>query len=143
MSDISHTRPAPHEGAAHHPNSHLHAEIDRLDRLSRRLDTAFRIPGTRIRLGWDSIIGLIPGVGDLAAAAPGLWIISRAHALGAPNHVLARMAANSGIDWAVGSIPLLGDLFDVGFKANRRNVALLRRHFGLPEVVEPGDIPPR
>ena len=105
------------------------AEIARLERLAGRMDSAFRIPGTRIRMGWDSIVGLVPGLGDAAAMAPGLYIIWRAHRLGVPTSTLTRMGVNSAFDWAIGSIPLLGDIFDVGFKANLRNAALIRRHF--------------
>ncbi|OWU83768.1 membrane protein [Oceanicola sp. 22II-s10i] len=108
-------------------------EVERLERLANRLDAAFRIPGTGIRLGWDSILGVLPGVGDLVTIAPGVYIMHRASALGVPGHKLARMGLNVGIDWVVGSIPLLGDIFDVGFKSNRRNVRLIREHFGLPE----------
>lgn len=103
-------------------------EIDHLDRLAQRMDSLFRLPGTRIRIGLDSLLGLIPGVGDVAALMPAGYIILRAHRMGASRPVLARMAVNTGIDTVVGSIPLIGDIFDVGYKANRRNVALLRRH---------------
>lgn len=92
------------------------------------MDSLFRLPGTRIRIGLDSLLGLIPGVGDVAALMPASYIILRAHRMGASRPVLARMAVNTGIDTVVGSIPLIGDIFDVGYKANRRNVALLRRH---------------
>ena len=105
-----------------------HAEVERLERMAAALDTAFRIPGIGVRVGWDSILGLIPGVGDTVALAPGAYIVWRAHKLGADPAVVARMAVNSGVDYAIGAIPLIGDLFDVGFKANRRNVTLLREH---------------
>ncbi len=104
------------------------ARLAKLERVANLMDSALRIPGTRIRVGLDSIVGLVPGVGDTLALAPGAWIIGSAWNMGAPNHVLGRMALNSGIDWAIGTIPLIGDLFDVGFKANIRNVALLREH---------------
>ena len=107
-----------------------HAErLARLDRVARRMDSAIGIPGTRFRFGLDSILGLVPGVGDVLTLAPGAWIIWNAHKMGAPRRVLARMAVNSGIDAAIGTIPVIGDLFDIGWKANRRNVALLRDHF--------------
>ena len=126
------------------------ARLDRMERTARLMDSAFRIPGTRIRVGLDSIVGLVPGIGDTLALAPGAWIIGSAWSMGAPGHVLGRMAVNSGIDWIVGSIPLLGDLFDVGFKANLRNVALLREHFektkgrpdGRPLTVEATPVQP-
>ncbi|EIE50529.1 uncharacterized protein DUF4112 [Salipiger aestuarii] len=90
------------------------------------MDRAFRLPFTRIRLGWDSIIGLVPGVGDTLALAPAAWIVSQAHQAGAPRHILGQMGVNIGIDWVIGLLPLIGDLLDVGYKANTRNAALLR-----------------
>ncbi len=108
---------------------HPHLDrLDRLDRLAHRLDSAFRIPGTRIRLGYDSLLGLVPGIGDVASVAPAAYIVLESQRMGVPTSLLVRQAANIGIDALVGSVPLVGDLFDVGYKANRRNVALLRRH---------------
>lgn len=108
----------------------LRAELDRLDRLAHRMDTLFTIPGTSIRVGLDTILGLVPGIGDTATAIPAGYIVYRAHRMGMPRIKLARMGVNAGIDWLVGSIPLVGDLFDLGFKANRRNVRMIRAHFG-------------
>ena len=102
--------------------------LERLDRLSRRMDTAFRIPVIGKRVGWDSILGLIPGIGDAVALTPAAYIVLESHRLGLPKHKLARQGVNVAIDAFVGSIPLLGDIFDVAFKANRRNVAILREH---------------
>lgn len=102
------------------------ARIARLEKLAWWLDSGFRVPGTALRFGWDSIIGLVPGIGDLLTALPGLWILTEARALGARKRVLARMALNTGADVVLGSVPLIGDLADVAIKANRRNVALLR-----------------
>ncbi len=104
------------------------AELRELERLAMWLDTRFRLPGTQIRFGLDGLLGLVPGIGDALAAFPAIYILVRAHRIGVPRHLLIRMAANLGIDWLVGSIPVLGDVFDVGFKANWRNVDLLRRH---------------
>ncbi|MCE6953044.1 DUF4112 domain-containing protein [Cereibacter sphaeroides] len=101
-------------------------EIRRLDRLARLLDARFSLFG--IRFGWDGIASLIPGVGDAATLAPGAWLIWRAHRLGVPGSVILRMAANSGVDFVFGSIPVLGTIFDVAFRSNLRNMALLRRH---------------
>ena len=112
------------------------AELARLARLADRLDTIFRIPGTRIRFGWDGIASIVPVVGDLAAFAPAAWIIWRAHRMGAPAHVIGRMGVNVGLDTAIGSIPVIGTLFDVGWKANRRNVKLLQDHFGEVDPAE-------
>lgn len=102
-------------------------QIARLETLARVLDDVFRVPGTRIRFGLDGIVGLIPGVGDAATGALAAYLAVRAWDLGLPARVILRMAANVGIDLAVGSIPVAGDLFDVGFKANRRNVELIKR----------------
>jgi hypothetical protein len=104
----------------------LRAEIARLDRLADLLDSRFRLPGTRIRFGLDGLIGLVPGIGDTLVLAPAVWLVWRASRLGVPRRDIARMAANTGVDYVVGLVPILGDLFDVGFKGNRRNIAILR-----------------
>jgi len=101
-------------------------EFKRLDWMATTLDSRFRIPGTRIRLGWDTLIGLVPGVGDLATLVPAAWILFEGYRLGARRRVLLRMAVNTLVDTAVGSVPVIGDIFDIGFKSNRRNVKLLR-----------------
>jgi C4-dicarboxylate transporter len=101
------------------------------------MDSAFRIPGTGFRVGWDGILGLIPGIGDAAALAPALYILWRAQKLGAPPVLLGRMAAWVAADTAVGAVPVIGDIFDIGLKANRRNVALLRDHLGRSPASPP------
>ena len=118
-----------------------HARIARLERLAHNMDSRYRLPGTNIRFGWDSLIGLVPGVGDVATLAPAGYILLEAHRMGAPTALKAKMMANSGIDWVVGSIPLIGDILDVGLKANRRNVALLRDHFGTPGGPDASEAP--
>ncbi len=107
-------------------------ETEKVRSLARLLDTAIRIPGTNIRFGLDSILGLIPGLGDVSGAALSGYIVLSAARLGVPRAVLGRMVLNLGVDTIVGTIPLLGDLFDVGFKANVRNAALLEKHIGEP-----------
>lgn len=102
--------------------------------LGRVLDSAFRIPGTGITVGLDPILGLVPGLGDLAGAVASGYIVLTAARLGAPKAVLARMLLNLGTDTLVGSVPVLGDLFDVGFRANIRNTELLDRHLGQPST---------
>ncbi len=102
--------------------------IARIDRLATLLDTRFAIPFTKIRFGADSLIGLAPGVGDAITAALALYIVYEAHRLGAPKTVLARMLGNVAIDGMVGIVPVAGDVFDVMFRANRRNVRILREH---------------
>jgi hypothetical protein len=88
---------------------------------------AFIVPGTKIRYGIDGIIGLIPVVGDIIATALSLWLVREARALGAPWHVTARMLGNVAVQGVVGAVPVAGDAFDVLFRANMRNVRLLRR----------------
>jgi hypothetical protein len=100
----------------------------RLDALAMLLDTAFLIPGTNIRFGFDALIGLVPGIGDALTTIISLYIVREARALGAPRLLIARMLANVAIDGVVGAIPLLGDTFDVAWRANRRNVDLLQKH---------------
>ena len=91
------------------------------------MDEAFTIPGTRIRVGLDSIIGLIPGIGDSVGLATTGYILVHGYRYGVRRRVLARMAGNAGVDFLLGSIPLVGDIFDVYFKANRRNADLLEK----------------
>ena len=102
--------------------------LARLDALANLLDTAFVIPGTNIRFGFDAMIGLVPGIGDAITTVVSLYIVREARELGAPRHLVARMLVNVAIDGVVGAVPLLGDAFDVMWRANRRNVALLRKH---------------
>jgi hypothetical protein len=98
--------------------------------LARLLDSAFRIPGTGVRVGADSIFGLIPVIGDFAGAALSGYIVLASARLGVPPAALVRMLINIGIDTVVGSVPVLGDMFDAGWRANIRNVALLDSHLG-------------
>ncbi len=107
-------------------------DAERVRSLARLLDSAIRVPGTNIRFGLDSVLGLIPGLGDVSGAALSGYIVISAARLGIPKAVLGRMLLNLGVDTVVGTIPLLGDLFDVGFKANVRNAALLEQHVGGP-----------
>ena len=99
----------------------------RLQRLARLLDSEFQLPGTRWRIGLDPLIGLVPGIGDTAGAAISLWLIAEAGRLGVPSATLLKMLLNVLVDTTVGSIPLLGDIFDAGYKANLRNLELLER----------------
>ena len=104
------------------------ADVARLRRLAETMDSAFRLPIVGIRIGWDAILGLVPGVGDALALLPSAYILKEAHRLGAPSSTLVRMGVNTGIDLAIGSVPLVGDLFDIGWKSKLRNVDLLERH---------------
>lgn len=114
------------------PNKPL-PDLHTARRLTHWLDSAVRIPGTRITVGLDALLGLIPGGGDLAGAALSAYLVTLAARAGAPASVLARMLGNVIIDAAVGTIPVLGDLFDVGWKANSRNLRLLEAQVDTPE----------
>ncbi|WP_320194394.1 DUF4112 domain-containing protein [Agrobacterium rosae] len=107
--------------------------LRRLSGIARLMDTAIGIPGTRIRFGADSIMGLVPLVGDGAGALVGLYIVNEARRLGVPRDKLARMVGNIGMDAVVGSVPLVGDLFDVYFKSHRRNVNMIIDHFSIDQ----------
>lgn len=102
--------------------------IARLDAFANLLDVAFIVPGTNIRFGVDALIGLVPGIGDAVTTLMSLYIVREARELGAPRHLIARMLVNVALDGVVGAVPLLGDAFDVMWRANRRNMALLRNH---------------
>jgi hypothetical protein len=106
--------------------------VERLKTLTRLLDTAFQIPGTRIRFGLDALIGIIPGIGDAIGAVFSAGIVFQAARLGVSQATLIRMMGNVALDTIVGEIPLLGDLFDAGWKANTRNLALLEAHLQQP-----------
>jgi uncharacterized protein DUF4112 len=105
------------------------AALARLDRLAQLFDTAFLVPGTNIRFGVEAIMRLVPGIGDAAASALSCYLLYEAHRLGVPSHIFARMLLNVAIEGAVGTVPFLGDAFDVAFRANRRNVRILREYF--------------
>jgi hypothetical protein len=100
--------------------------IARLDALAALLDTAILVPGTNFRFGLDALIGLVPGIGDAVTTLLSLYIVREARALGAPRRLVWRMLGNVALDGVVGAVPLAGDVFDVMWRANRRNVALLR-----------------
>jgi hypothetical protein len=102
-----------------------HARIARIDALATLLDTALVIPGTGIRFGLDALIGFFPVLGDTITTALSLFIVHEAYQLGAPGHVIARMLGNVALDGVLGAVPLVGDVFDVLWRANRRNVRLL------------------
>lgn len=103
-------------------------ELDRLDRLAYLMDQQFALPGTKMRMGLDGLIGLIPGIGDTITMAVSAYIVHRAWKAGVSPLILSRMIWNIFIDWAVGIIPFFGDIFDVRWKANRMNVDMLKAH---------------
>jgi len=109
--------------------------LDRLRWVGWLLDNSIPIPGTRFRLGIDQLIGLVPGIGDLIGGLLSLYIIVQASRMGVPRGLLARMGWNVAIDTLVGEVPILGDLFDIGFKANIRNLALLDGYLERPVEV--------
>ena len=101
--------------------------IDRLDRLAKLLDSALPIAGGKLRVGLDPLLGLIPGLGDTLGMMLSCFVVYEAARLGVSRFVLARMIGNVAIDGLIGVVPIVGDLFDFVFQANRRNVKLLRR----------------
>jgi hypothetical protein len=102
--------------------------VARLEAVGRLMDSAFVLPGTNIRLGLDAIIGLVPVAGDVISGLVSSYLIWEARQLGAPRWLIARMMANTFLDTTLGVIPLVGDAFDLMFRANMKNMALLRRH---------------
>ena len=102
--------------------------LELLRRWARLFDAAFRIPGTGFRFGIDPLLGLLPGIGDLATPLLTVFILWQAARLRVPKVVLARMALNALIDAGLGTIPIVGDAFDFAWKANDWNLALLERH---------------
>lgn len=105
--------------------------IRRIRGLTRLMDTALRVPGTPISFGADSVLGLVPGIGDFAAAAVSLFIVNEARRLGVPNDKLLNMLINVGVDTVAGTVPVVGDIFDAYFKSNRRNFQMVLDHFDL------------
>ena len=101
------------------------AQLQRIEKLAQLFDARFEIPGTKIRFGWDGLIGLLPGVGDTLTLLPQLYLVFEALRLKLGRATLLKMLLNVLIDWLVGSIPVLGDLFDVAFKSNLRNAKLV------------------
>lgn len=106
----------------------LEDSLRRLDGLAMLMDSAVTSPGTKFTLGLDALIGLVPVLGDMVTTAISSYILYEARRLGASKLTLARMAGNVAIDGVVGAIPIVGDMFDVTFRANRRNMAILRTH---------------
>lgn len=107
--------------------------LAKLGRIARMMDSALTVPGTGIRIGADALVGLLPGVGDLATKAVAAYIIYEAHRMGVPKRKLARMAGNVATDLVFGTAPLVGDVFDVFFRANNRNLKIIYDHFGTPD----------
>jgi uncharacterized protein DUF4112 len=121
-------RPGTFERVERLPDADVQAALARITAIAKMMDSLFAIPGTRIRVGVDAILGLVPVVGDLLSQVIATYIIWEARQLGVSKLVLWRMVANTLIDTAVGSVPLVGDAFDVAFRANMKNLRLLQRH---------------
>jgi len=107
--------------------------LDQVELIAWLLDNSIPIPGTGRRIGLDGIIGLVPGVGDLLAAAVSVLVVIRAAQFNLPRIVLVRMLANVALDLGIGAIPVVGDAFDLWFKASTRNLDLMRRYITTPE----------
>ncbi len=105
------------------------AALQQLDMVARLMDSQFKIPGTDIRFGLDAIIGLIPGLGDLSTFAISGYMIVIMSRNGASGYVMARMLLNVLVDTIFGMVPILGDIFDVAYKSNMRNIRLMREHY--------------
>lgn len=111
-------------------------QINKLRAIARIFDELVPIPGTKMRFGLDAILGLLPGGGDLVGGAVSAYSILIAARMGAPASVIVRMGLNIAIDTVVGLVPLLGDLFDASWKANRKNVTLLEQYTTAPTTVK-------
>lgn len=110
------------------PRVRLDHSMRRLDALATLMDAAFIIPGTNVRMGLAGIIGLVPGIGDIVGGAISSYIVWEARRIGAPGWLIGRMMLNVAIETSIGIVPIVGDMFDIMFRANLRNVALLKRY---------------
>jgi len=128
MAYVNHGAPGTFERVETLERREVEAALARLNMVARTMDSLFAIPGTRLRLGVDSVIGLVPVVGDLVAHAVAAYLIWEAKQLGVSKLTLWRMVGNTLIDTVVGAVPFVGDAFDVVFKANMKNLRLLQRH---------------
>jgi len=121
------------------PNQSQIASLWRLRQISHLLDNAIPIPGTRYRIGLDPVLGLIPGGGDLISSIFAGYVVFKAAQLGAPRETLVQMAANIVFDTVAGTVPVAGDLLDVTWKANVKNIELLDAHLGSPDAGKKAD----
>lgn len=100
----------------------------RVEAMEQLLEGLFTIPGTQMRVGLDTIVGLVPVVGDVVTAAMGAWIVWEGRNLGMSKFQLARMAGHIGVDTLIGAVPLVGDLFDLAYKSNTKNLRIIKKH---------------
>lgn len=121
------------------PRTVMDRKVLRVHRLARLWDARWRLPGTNFRFGLDSVVGLIPGIGDLLCAGVSLYIVREAKELGVRKRTRLRMLANIALETVVGSIPLVGDLFDAAWKANQKNVRLIEKHIAANTPEPPGN----
>ena len=112
------------------------AKINRLRRLSKVMDNAIAIPGTKVSFGLDPILGLLPGGGDTITGGLSAYIVVEAARMGLPREILYKMVGNILLDSFAGTIPVLGDLFDVGWKSNVKNIELLEKHLELGQEAQ-------
>ena len=125
----------PHTARVVRSESERARSLAEIEMLAWLLDNSIPVPGTGgRRFGIDAIIGLVPGIGDLASGALGLLVVWRGSRMGLPRIVVGRMLLNTLLDVAIGAIPLLGDAFDLWFKASTRNLNLMRRHLERPDT---------
>ncbi len=108
-------------------DSDLKAIQRKADRVASLMDDGIAVPGTKIRLGWDSILGILPGIGDTATLLSHIFLIVQARAVGVRKRVYVKMIVNALIDFVVGIVPVVGDLLDIFWKANRKNAELIRQ----------------
>jgi hypothetical protein len=123
---------------ANSPQEHR-SRLEKLRSLQWLLDNAYRVPGTNLRFGWDSIVGLVPGAGDIVTALFSGALIMQAHKMRVPRVIQLRMVVNVLIDVVMGLVPLAGDVADVFWKSNARNFALLEKHAATPTGASTGD----
>lgn len=132
-------RPAHQELLDHRPSAvgGTTPNVEQLRQVARLMDGIFEIPGLRTRIGLDSLLGLFPGLGDLLSSLVTLYILQAAADHGVSRWTMSRMAMNTLVDLTLGSVPVVGDVFDVYWKANERNVELLQRHVAAQSTGSP------
>ena len=116
----------------------IQGRVARVRRVAHMLDSKFAVPGTKVRFGLDSLVGLLPGLGDVVGVVAGTWLIVEAARLKAPKGTLAKMSVNLAVDLAGGAIPIAGDIFDLFWRSNQRNADLLKEHLAsrFPESAQ-------
>ncbi len=109
----------------------IETKVRAVESLARLMDSQFPLPGTKLNIGLDAIIGLIPGIGDTISLSIAGYIIMQSARLGVGSRIIIQMIINIFIDWLIGLIPIIGDFFDIGWKGNLKNAALLREHINM------------